>query len=124
MHRDPRSERVEQASPEELILMLFEGAVGFGNEARDALAGGDRATAEYKAGRVRAIVRELDGALNHEAGTISGHLAAIYDYVLRRLAPEDLDDACLAEVVADLEALAETWATVVARQSAEHVLAS
>lgn len=112
MHRDPSPENVESAAPGELIVMLFDGAVRFGNEAREALADGDRATAELKAGRVRAIVRELEAALNHDAGTISGHLAAIYDYILRRLEPDTIDDESLEEVTKDLHALGETWTTL------------
>lgn len=112
MHRDPSPENVESAAPGELIVMLFEGAVRFGNEAREALADGDHAAAEMKAGRVRAIVRELDAALNHDAGTISGHLAAIYDYILRRLEPDTIDDESLEEVTKDLQALGETWTTL------------
>lgn len=112
MHRDPTPENVESAAPGELIVMLFDGAVRFSKEAREALADGDRAGAEMKAGRVRAIVRELDAALNHDAGPISGHLAAIYDYILRRLEPDTIDDESLDEVTKDLEALGETWTSL------------
>jgi flagellar protein FliS len=116
MHRDLSPEELEAATPEELIPIMFEGAVRFAGEAREALVDGDHALCQHKAGRVRAIVRELEASLDPDAGTISGHLAAIYDYVLRRLDPETVDAARLAEVAGDLEALGETWSTAAARR--------
>ena len=56
MHSSPSLEQVQSASPEDLVLMLFEGAIRFGNEADAAISRGDRATGAGLIGRVRAIV--------------------------------------------------------------------
>jgi len=119
MHSTPSPEQVRNASPEDLVLMLFEGAVRFGREAAAAIAEGDPLRGRRLVGRVRAIVEELDRSLNPEAGTITRHLAAIYEYVLRRIAPADVDAATLGEVVADLEVLREAWSALVLERRAE-----
>ena len=114
MRSDPSSEQVLSASSEELVVMLFEGAVRFAREARAAIEHGDRAAAVPLVERVRAIVRELDASLDPSAGLISNHLAAIYEYVLRRLAEPELDVATIDEVIDDLVALTDAWTGAVA----------
>ena len=119
MHSSPSVDQIQSASPEDLVLMLFEGAIRFGAEADAALQRGDRAAAAGLVGRVRAIVEELDRSLNPDAGTITRHLAAIYEYVLRRLDPDTVDSATLREVMADLGVLCEAWTALVAERRAE-----
>ena len=84
-----------------------------------ALVRGDRATAAGLVGRVRAIVEELDRGLNPAAGSITRHLGAIYEYVLRRLDPDTVDAPTLREVIADLQVLCEAWTALVAERRAE-----
>ncbi|MGD9570737.1 MAG: flagellar export chaperone FliS [Thermoleophilia bacterium] len=119
MHSTPSLEQVRSASPEDLVLMLFEGAVSFGRQAEQALMKGDRATGAAMVGRVRAIVEELDRGLNPAAGSITRHLGAIYEYVLRRLDPDTVDAATVGEVIADLGVLCEAWSALVAERRAE-----
>ena len=119
MHSTPSLEQVNSASPEALILMLFEGAIRFGNEADEALVRGDRDTAAGLIGRVRAIVEELDRGLNPAAGSITRHLGAIYEYVLRRLDPDTVDSPTLREVIADLQVLCEAWTALVEERRTE-----
>jgi flagellar protein FliS len=123
MHSTPSLEQLQAAPPEDLILMLFEGALRFGNEADEAILRGDRAAGEALIGRVRAIVEELERGLNPEAGSITRHLGAIYEYVLRRLEPGTVDSPTLREVLADLQVLCEAWSALVAErrgESSEH----
>ena len=115
----PSPEQVSTASPEDLVLMLFEGAVRFGRQTQQAIADGDRATGAPLVGRVRAIVHELDRGLNPAAGSITRHLGAIYEYVLRRLEPDTVDAVTMGEVIADLTVLCEAWTALVAERRAE-----
>ncbi len=119
MHSTPSLEQVQSASPEDLVLMLFEGAVSFGRQAEQALMKGDRDTGAALVGRVRAIVEELDRGLNPAAGSITRHLGAIYEYVLRRLDPDTVDAVTVGEVIADLGVLCEAWSALVAERRAE-----
>jgi flagellar protein FliS len=118
MRSDLSSEQVMSASSEELVVMLFEGAVRFAREARDAMARGDDAEAHARLGRVTAIVRELDASLDPSAGLVGQHLAAIYEYVLRRLAEPELELATVDEIIDDLTALTEAWTGTVASRTA------
>lgn len=118
MHADPRLENAESARPDELVLMLFEGAVRFGRQAVAAYDAG-RADAEAHVERVRAILQELDRNLDRRAGTIGRHLGAIYDYLLRRLAGPEVGRDAMSEVVSDIETLAQTWSVLVERRDAE-----
>jgi flagellar protein FliS len=119
MHSTPSLEQVQSASPEDLVLMLFEGAVAFGRQAQHALSQGDREKGAALVGRVRAIVEELDRGLNPAAGSITRHLGAIYEYVLRRLDPDTVEAETVGEVVADLLVLCEAWSALVAERHAE-----
>jgi flagellar protein FliS len=118
MRSDLSPEQVMSASSEELVLMLFEGAVKFAREARDAMRRGDDAEATQRLGRVTAIVRELEASLDPSAGLVGQHLAAIYEYVLRRLAEPDLEPATVDEIIDDLTALTEAWTGTVASRTA------
>lgn len=115
----PSLEQLQSASPEDLVLMLFEGAIRFGEEADAAIARGDRETAAGFIGRVRAIVEQLERELNPAAGSITGHLGAIYEYVLLRLDPDTVDSETVGEVVADLQVLCEAWHALLAGRAAE-----
>lgn len=115
----PSPEQIAAAPPEALVLMLFEGAVRFGRQAQEALVAGDRAAAAAHVGRVRAIVQELDRGLNPDAGSITRHLGAIYEYVLRRLEPGTVDAVTVGEVIADLGVLCEAWTALVGERRAE-----
>jgi len=119
MHHSPSLEQVQSAGPEDLVLMLFEGAVSFGRQAQHALAMDDREQGAVLVGRVRAIVGELDQGLNPAAGSITRHLGAIYEYVLRRLDPETVDAVTVGEVVADLLVLCDAWSALVDERRAE-----
>ena len=119
MHSTPSPEKVHSASPEDLVLMLFEGAVRVGHQAQDALDAGDRDTGAGLVGRVRAIVEELDRSLNPAAGSITRHLSAIYEYVLGRLEPETIDATTLGEVISDLKVLCEAWTALAAERGLE-----
>src|ERR1035441_9747764 len=78
--------RVLSADPVELIRLLYQTGVSAVQDARRCLADGkimERSQAITKAGRV---LIQLITALDHErGGEISRRLAALYDYMLRRL---------------------------------------
>jgi flagellar protein FliS len=124
MHHEPTPADIANATPDMLTLMLFQGAVRFGNQAEEALTTGDTTSGAHLVGRVRAIVQELQGSLNPAAGPISGHLAAIYDYLQRRLDLAVDDTAALREVIVDLDELGRTWGALVESRAAEAALAS
>lgn len=120
---EPTPAEIAAAPPDVLTLMLFQGAVRFGRQVQSALAAGDAPAGAHLVARVRAIVEQLEASLNPEAGPISGHLAAIYAYLKRRLALAAADPSALEEVVGDLEELGRTWEAVVRSREASGMLA-
>ena len=78
--------RVMTATPEQLQMMLYDGAVRFTEGARAALDRRDLEAVFTNVTRAQAIVTELLGGLRPSHGsTLCGRLAAEYRYVFRKL---------------------------------------
>jgi flagellar protein FliS len=77
---------VTTAAPEQLVVMLFDGALRFSRRAVTAYEAGQLAQATQAIGRVTAIVNELNATLDTEAGgEIARNLRSIYGFVNRHL---------------------------------------
>jgi flagellar protein FliS len=111
---------VAAASPERLIVMLYDGALAALNEARLHMAEGRTAPKGQAIGKAIAIVDEgLKAALDtRKGGAIAQQLGELYDYIGRRLLLANLrDDARLLDEATRLLAdLRGAWATLAARQ--------
>lgn len=101
------------ADPHKIISMLFQGALLSVATAKNAIANQDTPTKCTAISKAIAIVAEglnggLDHGLNHE---LVGQLAALYDYMLRRLVDANLknDVAALDEVSGLLLTLKNAW---------------
>ena len=85
-HDAYRTNAVETASPEQLTLMCYDGALRFMRRATKALEEGNLADASNATGRAQAIVNELNITLDMEAGgEIAQNLRSIYLFVNRHL---------------------------------------
>lgn len=124
MHPDPRHEDVREADREEAVTELVMAAGRLGAAASAAFRAGDGVRGEALVARVRATLSSLDATLDRDAGPISGHLAAIYGYVLRRLNPGSADAEVIDEVVADLRVLGEAWAALAPHSGAARAAAA
>jgi flagellar protein FliS len=105
--------RILNASPVELVRILYAAAIGAVGAARDHLAAGDIARRSREITRAQMILAELAGTVNRAGGgEIGERLLALYDYMLWRLADANArqTDAPLAEVERLLGALDEGWA--------------
>ena len=108
------------ADPVKLVQLLYRGAAEAVGEARAALAGGQIKERAEAISKTIEILAELTTALDHEkGGKVSANLAALYDYMQRRLldANHEQSDAPLAEVERLLGTLSEAWDNVQAPQS-------
>jgi flagellar protein FliS len=77
---------VNTASPEQLVVMLFDGALRFSRRAVNAFEAGQRPQATQAVGRVTSIVNELNATLDLEAGgEIARNLRSIYGFINRHL---------------------------------------
>ena len=85
-HDAYRTNAVETASPEQLTLMCYDGALRFMRRAAKAIEEGDLAEASSATGRAQAIVNELNVTLDMDAGgDIASNLRAIYLFINRHL---------------------------------------
>ncbi len=98
------------ASPQELTLMLYNGAIKFANQAVEAIDVGDIQTAHNKIIRVDDIVLEFMASLNHDY-EVSESMELLYDYMHRRLIEANMlkDKDILVEVTEMLREFRDTW---------------
>jgi flagellar secretion chaperone FliS len=110
--------KVLAASPLELVVMLYDGAVAALIQARVALEAGD---VPRKTDRLNKAIDILDGlnhALDHQkGGDISGNLTQLYDYMKQRLIIANMknDFEAIEEVRALLVDLRGAWQELAAR---------
>ena len=112
-----RGVQLNTASPAQLVVMLYDGALRFVGEADEALGRDDRARAGDRIGRALAIVDELAATLDPtHAPELAENLLALYGFCKRRLLEANLerDRKALADVVSSLTPLREAWAAVAA----------
>jgi flagellar secretion chaperone FliS len=113
-----RENAVLSATPEQLVVMLYDGAQRFLRQAGKAMSGGEVERSHNALRRAELIVAHLDGVLDYEQGEpIASQLHPIYRYCLTRLsrARMDRDVSKLEEVAGLLGELRESWAEIAHR---------
>jgi flagellar secretion chaperone FliS len=106
---------VQSRSPLELVVMLYDGAIRFLEQAGDAMARRDMATKGEALSRALAILAELQSTLNVEAGgEVALQLDALYTHMINRLIDANLmrEQAPIDEVLRLLRPLREAWAEI------------
>lgn len=98
------------ASPQELTLMLYNGAIKFGNQAVQAIVAGNPKEAHDKIIRVENIIREFRITLDHSY-SVSADMDTMYEYMNRRLSEANInkDADIVEEVIALLREFRDTW---------------
>jgi len=107
--------RVLSAGPIELVQMLYQGAIGAVEDARQHLRNGKIAERSRAISKACAILGELTASLNHEAGgELAGRLAGLYCYMQRRVLEANFQqsDGPLAEVLSLLTTISEGWTEI------------
>src|SRR4051812_35712122 len=78
--------RVMTATPEQLQMMLFDGAVRFLDQARGAIETKDWEASYNNILRTQRIITELLGSLRHDVNPdLCGKLAGLYTYAYKKL---------------------------------------
>ncbi len=104
------------ASPEQVLIMLFDAAIRFNREAQAANNVGDTAGKLAKIGRVFNIICELSNTLEHNiGGEIAAELDALYQFHMQELdrARTDNSNKHLKFVEEFLVEWRETWLEVI-----------
>lgn len=101
---------IMSASPERLVIMLFEGAIKFVKLARKDIEENNIAGANYNLGRAQDIIAELDQSLDISYD-ISESLDDVYDFLYRQLVDANIkkDVKLLDGVESMLDELKDTW---------------
>ena len=118
---------VLSASPEQLMLMLYDGAGRFLAQAIQAIEGGQTDKRAYFINKASAIVSEFAATLHRtQAPVLAEGLAALYGYMLRRMMQANLknDVEPLVEVKGLLADLRATWAQAIEINRAEKLQAT
>jgi len=102
----------ESRSPLELVVMLYDGALRFVSEAREAHARKDLRSRGHAISRALAIIGELQNTLDlSKGGTVADELDNLYTYINSRLIDVTIrqDVSACDEVCRLLTPLRDAW---------------
>lgn len=105
--------KIVTASPAELTLMLYEGAIKFCNIAILGIEEGSIQKAHDNITKAERIIQELKITLNHKY-PVAKDFENIYNYLIRRLHQANMkkDKEILEEVNTHLRSVRDTWKEV------------
>ncbi len=84
--------KVLTATPEQLQLMLFDGAIRFAEQARAALEAKNFEQSYHLISRIQKILTEMTCTLKHDVNPeLCTRLSALYNYAYRKLIQANLD---------------------------------
>jgi flagellar protein FliS len=104
--------QITTASPAQILIMLYEGAIQNVKKAISAMEHKNTAEKGKYIGKTHDIINELTLSLNHEvAGQIAQDLERLYNFMVTQLlkANVDNDKEALVAVQKNLETLLEGW---------------
>jgi flagellar protein FliS len=124
-----QTQAVFSASPGQLVLMLYDGALRFLNHARDALQAPEETlrrieTINTNLIKAQNILAELQASLNHEVGgDHSANLDRLYDYYIRRLLEANMKKKVepVIEVERLVRQLRDGWAEMLQAHEVERL---
>lgn len=105
--------KIMTASPAELTLMLYEGAIKFCNRAIMAVEKNEVENAHKNIMRVERIIEEFQVTLDHKY-PIAEDFNNVYTYLMERLVEANMkkDKEILEEVLGHLRVMCDTWKEV------------
>ena len=102
--------RILTASPAELTLMLYEGAIKFCNIAIVGVEENDIEKAHNNIQKVESVLNEFLATLDHKY-EVAKDFENVYNYMMERLVEANMkkDKAILEEVLGHLRTMRDTW---------------
>ena len=112
--------KIMTASPADLTLMLYEGAIKFCNLALDGVAEKDIPKAHKNIMKVERIIEEFQITLDRKY-PVAEDFDNVYSYLMMRLREANVkkDSEILAEVLGHLRTMRDTWKEVMRLAKAE-----
>lgn len=111
--------KVMTATPAELTLMLYEGAIKFVNKAIMSIEKDDVMGAHNNLMKTQRIIEEIRASLDHKY-PVAKEFDTVYEYILRRLVEANIkkDKDILEEVLEHLRTMRDTWKEVMKNANA------
>ena len=108
-----QNSKIMTASPAELTLMLYEGAIKFSNIAIMAIEKKDMDKAHANIMKTQRIIQEFQATLDHKY-PVAKDFDAVYNYLMMRLREANVkkDTEILEEVLKHLRTMRDTWKEV------------
>lgn len=108
-----QNSKIMTATPAELTLMLYEGAIKFANKAIMAIDKNDVEGAHNNIIKAQRIIEEFRGTLNFKY-PVAKEFDKVYEYILRRLVEANMkkDPEILEECLKHLRTMRDTWKDV------------
>lgn len=105
--------KIATASPAELTLMLYEGAIKFCNLAISGVEENNVMKAHTNIMKVEHIIEEFQATLNHQY-PVAKDFDEVYSYLMKRLIEANMhkDKEILEEVLEHLRTMRDTWKEV------------
>jgi len=103
---------INTARPRKIVLMLYDGAIGFLNRSVEYAVKKDIKNKNIFLNKARDIIQELNNSLNTEiGGEFAFHLRRLYFFMNRHLLRANLenDSKAIREVIQLLSSLREAW---------------
>ena len=113
--------KILTASPAELTLMLYEGAIKYANIAIVAIEKGEIEKAHNSIRKVERIIEEFQVTLDHKY-PVAKDFDEVYRYLKRRLLEANIkkDKAIMEEVLRHLRTMRDTWKEVMRLSRTNH----
>lgn len=108
-----RDSKILTASPAELTLMLYEGAIKFCNLALMALEKNDYEKANLNIIKTERIIAEFRATLDFKY-PVAKDFDVVYDYIYRKLVQANIskDEIILEEALGNIREMRDTWKEV------------
>lgn len=114
------------ATPEQLHLMLYDGALRFATRGQEAIRAKDREAAFTALERAQLIVLEMSAGIRRDINPeIADRMAALYNFVYRRLIEANInqDEQAAEDALRILRYQRETWVLLMEKLKKEGVAA-
>lgn len=108
-----KNNSIQTASPAELTLMLYDGAIKFCNIALGAIENGDIQKANTNIIKAEKIITEFRATLDFKY-PVAKDFELVYDYIYRRLIDANIhkDAEALTEALKYIREMRDTWKEV------------
>ncbi len=114
--------KVMTASPEMLTLMLWDGAIRFAEQGKDAILKKEIENSYKALVRSQKIITELISNLKHDVNPdLCGKLAALYNFIYRRLVDANIskDTKLVDDALEIMRHQRETWSLLIDKLTKE-----